>query len=547
MAVVAALALLATLVVLSRDFGVTWDEKFQQKYGEQIWDYYHGRLARSTFDTDFGDQYLYSGLVEVISVSAQHVLPWDTYVVRHLVNAVFGWLGIVFCGLLAARAFGRPAGWLAAALLALAPRYIGDSMNNSKDLPLAALSTAALYYLSKIEWTPPHLSWKDAAKIATVVALAINVRPLGLMLLLYTVATIIGVAVARAFRSGEPENWRGMSQAALRSVVIAAVVIPASAVFWPWAQGQPLLRPLEGFLKSTHVTWAEGFDVLYDGTVFGSGSLPWHYAPYWLWMSVPPVILAGAALSWLVLRRSPRERVMWLGLVACVIVPLFGAIWRHATLYDGIRHLGFIVPIVAALSGAGWGAALCANRSVRWPAAIVLLIGITEPLAFQIRNHPNQIVYFSPLAGGPRAAFGRYEMDYWGNSVLQAVRWADNIAKNLHEPLVVTGNPDHLVQENAARFHSLWFAPRQAGTAQLDIRLLKGPPDAVRTFAARADILYKVTMADGTPLCVVLPGPAYQSIGHVEAQTDPSRGADNPTRGRVDDARHALLRSDGGI
>jgi hypothetical protein len=39
---------------------------------------------------------------------------------------------------------------------------------------------------------------------------------------------------------------------------------------------------------------------------------------------------------------------------------------------------------------------------------------MAEPLVFQARNHPNQIVYFSPLMGGPKSAFARYDMDYWG-------------------------------------------------------------------------------------------------------------------------------------
>ncbi|MEQ1870999.1 MAG: hypothetical protein ABL961_13355, partial [Vicinamibacterales bacterium] len=121
-AVAAALALLAFMMSVSRDFGFTWDERFQQKYGEEIWDYLHGRLPRSSFDTDLGNQYLYGGLVELVSVAVQHTVRADTYVVRHVVTSVFGWTGIVFTGLLAGRVFGRRAGWLAALLLALSPR-----------------------------------------------------------------------------------------------------------------------------------------------------------------------------------------------------------------------------------------------------------------------------------------------------------------------------------------------------------------------------------------------------------------------------------------
>src|SRR6185295_16646657 len=99
----AAVALLALMIAVSPSFGFTWDERFQQAYGERIWKYYQGQLPQSDFDTPVGNEPLYGGLVEVACVAVQHVVHADMYVVRHGVIAVFGWIGIVFCGLLAAR------------------------------------------------------------------------------------------------------------------------------------------------------------------------------------------------------------------------------------------------------------------------------------------------------------------------------------------------------------------------------------------------------------------------------------------------------------
>jgi len=129
-----------------------------------------------------------------------------------------------------------------------------------------------------------------------------------------------------------------------------------------------------------------------------------------------------------------------------------------------------------------------------------------------VRNHPNQIVYFTPLMGGPKDAFARYDMDYWGNSMLQAVQWADHVARASGIPLVVSGNPIQAVDADAARFRSLMVVGRANPSYHLDIRLMRGPSGSLREFASRPDLLYKVTTADGTPLCVVIPGPAYQSV-----------------------------------
>jgi hypothetical protein len=42
---------------------------------------------------------------------------------------------------------------------------------------------------------------------------------------------------------------------------------------------------------------------------------------------------------------------------------------------------------------------------------------------WMFKNHPNEYVYFSPIIGGIDGAWKKYETDYWGNSVRQAVEW----------------------------------------------------------------------------------------------------------------------------
>jgi hypothetical protein len=518
-AVAAAIVLLVCMVGLSRDFGFTWDERFQQKYGEEIWEYSHGRLPRATFDTDQGNQYLYGGLVEFLAVALQHVVPGDLYVVRHGLNAVFGWAGIVACAVFAATAFGVRAGWIAGGLLTLAPRWFGDAMNNPKDVPFALMAIAVLGLTLTMDWRRPRLGWGRAALLATAIALAINIRPLGLVLLLYSVGAIGAGALVNAVLSREPDRWRIFGGTALRLGVVAAIAIPAGTLFWPYAQAAPFVRPIGAFVQTTRLDWARGFDVLFAGQNLAAGDLPWTYVPTWLVMALPPVVLAGFVLSWLAARRGVQQAVAWSGLLAFVVAPVAAAIVRHATIYDGIRHLLFVVPPIVVLAAAGWDALL--RTPARILVALVLAAGCLEPLIFQIRNHPNQIVYFSPLTGGPRAAFARYDMDYWGNSVLQAVAWADRIAREAGVPLVISGNPIQAVEADAGRYRSLMVVARSNLVYHLDIRLMRGPSGSLSEFAHRPDLLYTVTTADGAPLCVVVPGPRYLDVADRLKSVDP--------------------------
>ena len=87
---------------------------------------------------------------------------------------------------------GPGTGLLAMVLLTLSPRYFGDAMNNPKDLPLAALMAAALYYLMRLEPGYPYLGWRLAVPLALAIGLAVNVRSGALVFLAYLAIALLG-------------------------------------------------------------------------------------------------------------------------------------------------------------------------------------------------------------------------------------------------------------------------------------------------------------------------------------------------------------------
>jgi hypothetical protein len=514
----AALALLVGFIALSPSFGATWDERALQSLGEQVWEYFRGRRSYEEIDVRFGYTRIYGALVEVLSVAAQRALPFDLYVVRHALNSVFGWAGVVFAFLIGRRLAGPRAGWLAAALLLCMPRYVGDSMNNTKDMPFAILMLVAFYFIVTVKPQYPYVSWGHALRLALAIALAINVRSMGLALLGYT-----GIALAVAVIASRDFSRSTLAATAGRLAVIVLVALVAGTAFWPWAQQQPLVRPFQAFFMASGFSW--GNPSLFAGRDIPSAELPWYYLPTWLAISLPPVVIVGAVLSiprvW---RRgeagesAARLAATW----AFVLIPCIYAIVWQLTLYDSIRHMYFIVPPIAVLAAAGWDLMLASSRRhVALAAAGALAIGLAEPLLFQIRNHPNQTVYFSPIIGGPRGAFGKYDMDYWGNCVLQAMHWSAEQAERARMPLVITADAWEIAVVDKLRFQSLAFSLQRHGGAHLDIRLLKGSRRAVLGMSANPDIVHRVTTADGTPLCVVIPGPEYPQLADRLAKAAP--------------------------
>jgi len=497
--------LLPVMVLLSADYGVTWDELPRQVYGQRVWQFYEDR-SQATFRTDPAGSHLYGGLFDVTAVALQRVLPLDRYVVRHGLNAVFGWLGIVACYVLAARIGGRTAGLLAAVLLVVTPRYWGDAMNNPKDLPFATCATAALAVMAGIPARYPLLTLGRALALGLSIGLALSVRPGGLLFLAYAGVVVI----VQLVRSGDFAPRHLLVTASLL-LLAAAVATTVPLPFWPWLQSHPYTGLLDALDGVSHFQW-RGMMVFNGGEVH-SLRLPWTYVPLWLLYTTPLVTMCGVALAMCSLvGRWPRT-VGAGGLLAASLFPVGYVIAKQSTLYDGIRHLLFIQPSLAALAAIGWLAVLNARRqTLRLTAVLLLALGLAEPVTFMLRNHPNEIVYFNPLIGGPAGAEDRFELDYWGNCLFPAQQAVAALAIDAHMPITVSGHRWRLMFINAARLPQVTVTRPEQQKHHIELILLRGSQKQGRDLRARADRLVSVETADGALLCGGLPGPAFAEL-----------------------------------
>jgi hypothetical protein len=515
-----AAVLLPMMIVASEDFGATWDEKSRHRYGENILEYFQGLRTRESFDVDGGSPY--GGLFDVLCAAVERWVPIERYTLRHGLNAAFGWIGVLCSGLLAARLFGTWAGVIAMILLASSPRYFGDSMNNPKDLPFAALTVAALYQFTRLSASWPYFSWGTAARVALVLGLALNIRAGALLYLGYFGLLVAGAMLVEAL-STRRVMWSRVVSTVARVGAVALVTMLVGTIFWPWAQGAPLVRPVQALIGFANFDW--GGNVVFRGRNFDATSLPWQYAPEWFLISTPPVVLVGAAASLALLARRDWRLPVAL-LWGAAALPVAMVIARRSTLYDGIRHLLFVVPLLVVLAAAAWAHALQQPRRwLRIAGAAGLTAGVVNVMAFNVRAHPNQIVYFNELVGGPRGAMGRYDLDYWGNCLLQAVDWTAAAARTARRPVTVSGNPWPLVQLDVERVKELYFIPPHR-SYEIDIRLNRGSSEGVLDLAARDDALYRVETPDGAVLCAVLRGPLFHQLEpHLQSMPASSHAA----------------------
>jgi len=115
-------------------------------------------------------------------------------------------------------------------------------------------------------------------------------------------------------------------------------------------------------------------------------------------------------------------------------------------------------------------------------------------------------VYYNELIGGVRGAYGKYELDYWGNSYKEAVDWILRQDLPANRPALVFAPKGemggHLVEAYVRRFPALAYTDANYQTSDYNVvlnRLLF--PEVVARL--KADARVHVVAVEDVPLCFV--------------------------------------------
>ncbi len=412
-------------------YGVTWDEDVHNWYGVFVLEYY-----RSGF-TDlramhWQDLINYGAIFDTTAAALNEISPFGTYETRHLLNSLVGVIGLVGTWKLG-RALGGPrAGFIAALFLALTPNYYGQMFNNPKDIPFAAGTVWALYYMVLLARALPRPSASLVLRLAFACGATLGVRVGGLLLLAY-LGLLLGLYAFWAMI--ETRDWRTLfieGFGSLGRIFIPVIVIayPLMLIFWPWAQQAPFQHPLDALATFSHQTFP--FPTLYAGEYVPATDLPWSYLPVHILLALPELILlllvaAPFVAVWLL---RNRFAAMGRGTILAFFIVTFGilfpvgyAVAIKAVLFDGMRHFIFALPPITAVT------AVLADRIWehlngitlrRVVASLLAIYGIIH-IQTMIRLHPDEYVYYNAFIGGTEGAQGLFKLDYWANSYQEAV------------------------------------------------------------------------------------------------------------------------------
>lgn len=412
-----ALLLLIMMPILSFDYGITGDEDVQRIYGQHVLNYYESGGEDDQALT-YRNLYYYGGLFDYYTAwFHKYVFSWDTYDTRHFLNSLTGVALMIFVGLTARVVTSSwLVGLLALLFVALSPRVFGHSMNNPKDIPFAAGSMMTIYFMVNFLKQLPKPSIKHILGLILGIAISINIRVGGILLIAY-LGLFTGIMLVTTAKLRTVGTFLRVG---ITGAIIVLLGYLGGMLYWPYGALAPFENPLKALSEMSN--FSTGIRVLFNGDNVWSDKVPSSYIPVWFMVTTPLMVLLGTIMS-LIFSWINRKKInkLTLGLIWFIgLFPPIYAISQDSALYDGIRHMLFAYVAFPILAAIGWAGAL--NMTKKAKGLHIAVIGVVTvlsflPLKFMIFNHPYQYIYFNEIQGNTAGANNNFEMDYWMTSM----------------------------------------------------------------------------------------------------------------------------------
>ena len=448
--IVAAAALLSAVLVVGlatvADYGLTVDEFNTDDYGPKALAWYtSGFVDRSHFETVEFSLWYYGPWFQMLTAYIQSFHLADRITVRHAMTFLVGLAAVAALLPIGRLAVGRWTGLAAIALCLMTGYVYGSLFFTPIDVPFAAAMTwATLAIVVMTRQVIP--SWPASIAAGLLTGLAIATRTGGIITHAYLFGALLLCAAEFFARYGRVTLRYLVAIGARYGAVVGIAWITAVAL-WPWLQiGNPFAQFKIALVHFATIPMS--FEFPHWGEQVSTSALPASYIPAQLLARLPEAFLillavgfihgiavaaslvrdavvtwrveGGAGLRAAVLTLARARAILIVS--AGVVLPLGFLMLQRATMYDGIRHVLFVIPMLAVVAGLGWRALLPLLNRALVVAALVAGAYIGSIVATLAALHPLEYVAMNTLAGGTRGAYGNFELDYWSAAATEALR-----------------------------------------------------------------------------------------------------------------------------
>jgi len=301
---------------------------------------------------------------------------------------------------------------LSAISFALYPTLFSHAHYNTKDTLFLCLLVFCLYFFVK---------FRENTKIRTLIFGAIVVG-------IATTVRFSGIFILFSILVGLMLNFENrLNKRIVHILLYFGIALLAFYAFFPlfW------IHPFEGWAKLwLYVTinpWPS--EVLCAGVWVQPGFHPWWYLPAWFGVNIPVLVIIFFLFGIFKLIREKgcaMNSFYWV-IILVFAVPFFYTIMLHPTLYDGWRHLQFLIVPIFLIAGIGMDKFLEYSYQV-----FRFWIMVTYFVSVFVISYPLQYNYFNEvykLAIKPNT----FTQDYWCLSTLPCLKWiaANDTANNI--------------------------------------------------------------------------------------------------------------------
>ena len=381
--------LLAAALLTFRDYAISNDEEVQHRYGELILSYYaSGFTERAVFA--YKNLYLYGGLFDVSAILLGRILPLDIFAVRHLLCTLIGIGGFAAVWATARLVAGPRAGLLATIALAICGPWFGSMFNHTKDIPFAAATMGALYFLLRASRDLPRPRLLHLLLFGLLLGAALGQRALALLVLFYVPFAIAihlpqPVKPANAARfvvgalllflpalaTGLPDHDRSLAVGGARPVQPGPRAVRVRSFPLP-DQDAAVRRNLSNGGRAALVCAGLSRDQT------AARSVVWRRAR------------AADSVDPRYEQHSHARETAFIAFTSAF--PVACQVISHGPSFSGLRHFLFVLPPVAVLAGVGFDAVLswceARQRALAGAAYIVLAGALAWPASMMVRLHP---------------------------------------------------------------------------------------------------------------------------------------------------------------
>jgi hypothetical protein len=418
--------LLAAMLLLSKNAGVSCDEVLHYKQSVAVRDFFssHGTDLSALETPDTHLKYYGQSYDNIVTILSGWLKITDIYEFRHLMSSLAGWLTIFVTAIFTIWLSGYRAGIFVLFLFAVSPTFMGHTQNNLKDIPFALSYIAGTFFSLKLFIAGKKLLFRDIILLMLSISFCISIRAGGLVLICYMFLFLLISVLYNRVKDGR-FDLNDFSRKLIIIVLISAAAYFLSILLWPFALKDPIKNVIASYRVMVH--FPDTFRQIFEGKAEWSDFMPWYYLPKSMAITIPLIVFAGAVIFFIYTKKiiESGRSLLYVLLIFTILFPVLFAIIQKSNLYSSWRQFLFVYPAIVILAAEGLNKLFESLRGkyARWVLLILLGILAIHPVRFMANNHSYYYLYYNQLAGGLRGAYGNYETDYYYTGQTEASKW----------------------------------------------------------------------------------------------------------------------------